>query len=275
MPWLSESFPVLALIKMGAAVLMVVVLAYLAEVVSTRFAGILSGYPLGSALSLFFFGYEISPQFAAESAHYTCLGLIATQTFAFSYYQASLMVQRQSKPLQILCATLGGLAGYFFAAAILLSLRVSFLAALLLPILAIAVFNHLFRNTENTKIQTRLPTNRKVLLLRATFAACIIVLITFIADSVGPGWAGMFAAFPMTMLPLLVIIHFSYDPEHVHTVLKNIPKGLGAVVAYSLAVILCYPVCGIYVGTVIAYGLATLYLVLIHAGELVRRVRNG
>jgi hypothetical protein len=79
----------------------------------------------------------------------------------------------------------------------------------------------------------------------------------------------------MTMLPLLVIIHFSYDPGQVHAILKNFPKGLGALVAYSLAVALCYPTYGIYVGTAIAYGLALLYLLLIRAGELFGRNWNG
>jgi hypothetical protein len=58
---LSEAFPVLVLIKMGTALILVMLLTFLAEVVSTRFAGILSGYPMGAALSLFFLGFEISP----------------------------------------------------------------------------------------------------------------------------------------------------------------------------------------------------------------------
>ena len=153
---LSETFPTLVLIKMGTAVIMVVLLSFFAEVVSTRFAGILSGYPLGAALSLFFIGYDLSPEFAAESAPYTCLGLIATQMFAFCYYRVSLLAQTRSKALQILCATLGGLAGYFLAATILQPVRVSLLLALLLPILAIALFHHLFRNVWRTLISAHI-----------------------------------------------------------------------------------------------------------------------
>jgi len=272
---LSEAFSILVLIKMGTAIIMVMVLAFLAETVSTGFAGILSGYPLGAALSLFFMGYEISPQFAAESARYTCLGLIATQTFGYCYHRTSLLARTQSKAHQILYAAIGGLAGYFLAASILRSVQVDLLAAVLLAILAILVFHYLFRSTESSNTQKRTQLNLKVLLLRAGFASCIIVLITLTASFVGPRWAGMFAAFPMTLLPLLVIIHFSYNPGHVQAVLKNFPKGLGAAVAYSLAVALCYPIYGIYAGTAIAYGLATLYLVVIRTVELFGRNWNG
>jgi hypothetical protein len=264
---LSEAFPVLVLIKMGTALTLVMLLTFLAEVVSTRFAGILSGYPMGAALSLFFMGYEISPQFAAESALYTSLGLIATQTFGFCYYQSSLMAQTQNKTHQILYATFGGLAGYFLAASMLQLLEVSFLSATLLPVLAIVLFNRLFRNAENLEIERKMPISLQALAMRATCTACIIVLITFTANWFGPNWAGLFTAFPMTMLPLLIIIHLSYDSGHVHAILKNFPRGLGALVAYSLAVALCYPTYGIYLGTFIAYGLATLYLVLLRAGE--------
>lgn len=271
---LNETLSLGVMIKMGAAVAMVVLLSFLAEVVSTQFAGIVSGYPLGAALSLFFFGYEISPQFAAESARYTCLGLIATLTFSFCYYHASLWSQRRGKVFQILLAALGGLGGYFLAASVLQGVRVHFLSSLLLPILAIVLFHYLLRNAENAEIQTRIRMSLQVLLIRATFAACMIVLITITASSVGPNWAGMFAAFPMTMLPLLVIIHFTYDSEHVYAVLKNFPKGLGAAVVYSLTVIFSYPAYGIYAGTAIAYGLATLYLVLIQAGQWCGKLWN-
>lgn len=268
---LSETFPTLVLIKMGTAVLLVVLLSFVAEVVGTRLAGILSGYPLGAALTLFFIGYDLSPEFAAESAPFTCLGLIATQVFAYCYYRGSLLAERHGKALQILCATMGGLAGYFLAASVLQGVRVNLFLALLLPILAIALFHHLLRSVADSEIQSRTRMNLKVVLFRAFFAGCVIVLITFTAKAVGPSWAGLFAAFPMTVLPVLVIIHFTYDAGHVHAILKNFPKGLGALIAYSLAVALCYPGYGIYVGTAVAYGVATLYLVLLHAGECIGR----
>jgi hypothetical protein len=258
---LSELFSLLILIKMGTAILMVIALSVVAEVVSPRFAGILSGYPLGSAISLFFMGYEISPQFAAESALYTSLGLIATQVFAYCYYRFSLLTEKWSTTLQILCCSLGGISGYLLAAAFLRPLRVNPLFAVLLPTLFIFLFIRLFRGVEDSRIQKKAGMNLNLLLLRSAFAATAIILITSTAKLIGPVWAGLFSAFPMTMLPLVAIIHFTYRTEHVHSILKNVPTGLGSIVVYALAVIFFYPAYGIYMGTALSYGLATLYLI--------------
>lgn len=245
---------------------MVVLLSFLAEVVSPRFAGILSGYPLGAAISLFFMGFEISPAFASESALYTSVGLVATQVFAYSYYRASLAARKRQRGLDLPLAPLGGLAGYFAAAALLRMLSVSFITAMLLPTLFIFVFSYLFRGAENIKIEQRVSLNPRLLLFRSLFAAGAVVLITSTAKLVGPRWAGLFSAFPITMLPLVVIIHFTYGPQQVYSILKNVPRGLGSLVIYSLAVFFFYPSYGIYGGTAVAYGLATVYLIVAQVG---------
>ncbi len=261
--WANEISFMLILIKALTAVFMVVLLSVLAEVVSTRVAGILSGYPLGAAISLFFMGYEIGPQFAAQSALHTSVGLIATQAFVYFYYRASLLEIASSRIGQIFCASFGGLVGYFLAASVLQRLAVNPAMAFLLPALFILLFMHLFRNVRNTRIQRRARLDGRTLLFRSVFAAGAIVLITSTARWVGPSWAGTFAAFPITLLPFVAIIHYTYDPEHAHAILKNVPKGLGSLVVYSLAVSTLYPSYGIAMGTLLAYVLATLYLLAV------------
>ncbi len=256
-----ELFQWLTLVKMGTAVLMVVLLSVLAEAVSPKFAGILSGYPLGAAIGLFFMGLEISPGFAAEGALYTSVGLIATQVFAYGYYRISVVAGSLRAGLNILLSSLAGTAGFLAAASILSLLPISRISAVLLPSASIVLFIFIFRHVKDVKIQKRVGMNPKVLFFRSAFAACSIVVITSTAGLVGPAWAGMFAAFPITMLPFVVIIHFTYGPGPVYSILKSVHKGLGSLVAYSLAVSFCYPACGIYGGTAVAYGLATLYLV--------------
>ena len=268
----NELFQGITLIKCAVAILMVVALSVLAEVVSPRFAGILSGYPLGAAISLFFMGLEISPAFAAQSAVYTMIGLVATQVFAYCYYRASSVYNLKKVP-GILFASFVGVCGYFLAASVLRYLPLTLLMAILLPTFSIVLFTFLFKRIANVKIQKRVSISSRILVLRSFFAACSIVLITSTAKLVGPGWAGLFAAFPITMLPFVVIIHFTYDVAHVHVILKNVPKGLGSLIVYSLAVSIAYPIHGIYAGTAIAYGFATLYLILIQIAALRRHRR--
>ena len=68
------------------------------------------------------------------------------------------------------------------------------------------------------------------------------------------------------MLPLIVIIYMTYDLEHVHSIIKNVPRGLFAIVVYSVCVSFAYPAYGIYLGTLVAYLSATVYLFIITLG---------
>jgi hypothetical protein len=255
-----DFFSITTLIKMATAIVVTLLLSILAEVVSPRFAGIVSGYPLGAGITLFFVGLEISPGFAAESALHTSAGLVATQVFAYTYYRASLLGRKLNGRFPVLFASFAGILGYFMAASVLSIPHVNLAAAILLPFVFVFIFVYLFKNVRNVAIQKRVRINLKVLFLRSIFAACIIVLITSTARLAGPNWAGLFAAFPITMLPFVVIIHLTYDSEHVYAILKNVPKGLVSLIIYSAMVYLAYPAYGVYAGTALAYAAATLYL---------------
>lgn len=243
------------IIKLIAAVAVVIGLSVIAEHSSPRTAGILSGYPTGSAISLFFFGFEISPEFAAHSAVYNMIGLVAMQVFIYAYYRASLK-------FNMVISSLIATAGYFGAIWLLHFIELNKFIAILIPVTSIFLFVALFRPIKNTKIENKVSLNYKILLIRALFAASIILLITGIANLVGPTWSGLFSAFPTTLFPLMLIVHFTYDKKHVHTIIKNVPVGIFSLILYSLMVSIVYPLYGIYWGTLMAFGVATIYLVI-------------
>ena len=261
MQLIGEFFSVMTVIKMGVVIVFTVSLSLVAEVVSPRFAGILSGYPMGAAVALFFMGVEAGPRFAAQSALHTSTGVVATLVFTYGYYQGSVLSRKLGGPPQILCASIAGVAGYLAASCLLCFAPGNITLGLVLPVIAILVFIQLFKGVENVNIDQRVSVRPKMLILRSLFAASTVWLVIFTAKMVGPTWAGLFSAFPHIILPLVVIIHFTYDPEHAYAILKNAPKGIGAVVIISLAVSLSYPVYGVYAGTVLAYAMATVYLV--------------
>jgi uncharacterized membrane protein (GlpM family) len=242
--------------KIGVTIGMVLTLSLVAERVSPRVAGVLSGYPLGAAIALFFIGLEISPEFAARSAVYTLAGLAASQVFVYCYFMASTRFSRRT----ILASSSAALGGYFAAAWMLHLIPFSRTAAVLTATGSILLFALLFRRIPNVAIARSVRFTPAVLLLRAALAAAIIVAITAAAKAVGPAWAGLFSAFPTALFPLMLIVHMTYDKAHVHTLIKNFPPGLGSLIAYGVAVSYLYPVWGVGWGTLTAFGIATLYL---------------
>ncbi len=237
----------------------VITLSLVAERVSTSVAGVLSGYPLGVAIVLFFYGWEVSPEFAAESAVYTMPGLISTQAFVYFYYRAS----RFSGRFTILYSSVIAIVGFLAVGGIIQLFRPNMGAALLAPIVSIFFFIWLFKRIKNEQIRQPVAFSSRVFGLRAGLAAIIVVVITGMGKVVGPQWAGVLSAFPSTLFPLLIIVHLTYDIEHVTTIIKNFPWGLGSIIVYAFIVSLAYPTWGIFSGTVLAFSGATLYLVLL------------
>jgi hypothetical protein len=198
------------LIKILVSVSMVVTLSFIAEHVSPRVAGILSGYPLGAALSLFFIGFEAGPGFASDSALYTSIGLVGIQSFIFTYYLASRRLKDRQKWFNIVVSSVAGMAGYAVAIFVSHALKATIFMSLAIPLASILLFRFLLKDIKEIKIEKRLSLNMPLLLGRAVFAGAVIVLITSAAKSVGPRWAGLFSAFPITLFPVMVIVHFSY-----------------------------------------------------------------
>ncbi|MCU0538372.1 MAG: ferritin family protein [Desulfobacterales bacterium] len=251
----------------------VLALSAVAERVSPRAAGILSGYPLGAAIALFFMGVEIGPEFAAMSAVYTQVGLVALQLFVYVYFRVSAALSRRG----ILISSLAALGAYFAASALLRLVPFSAAGALLLPLASAGLFVFLFRRIENVPIVRSVRFTGSVLALRAGAAALMIVAVTGAAHAVGPAWAGLFAAFPIALFPLMLIVHMTYGKSQVHTIIKNFPVGIGALMAYTVSVAALYPSMGVGWGTVASFGAATLYLLLYSAGlqRMRRRSRRA
>ncbi len=251
----------LVAVKILVTIVIVVGLSVVAEHVSPRVAGILSGYPLGAAIALFFIGLEVGPDFAAESAVYTIAGLVGSLCFVYAYHQAVLHLKQGTILLFSGAATLA----YLAAIAILQTLGLSKITAVLLTVGATLAFAFVFRHIEDFRIERPIRLTFRVLLLRAVLASGVIVMITGAAKWVGPRWAGLFSAFPTTLFPLMLIVHFGYGPGPVSTIIKNFPRGLGSLILYALCVSVVYPRCGVYWGTLTAFAAATGYLAVYSA----------
>ncbi|MBW2072144.1 MAG: hypothetical protein JRI89_12950 [Deltaproteobacteria bacterium] len=262
--FLGELLQFMTVIKVTVAVSIVVLLSLVAELVSPRAAGVLSGYPLGAAIVLFFVGIEVGPAFAAASATYTMVGLGGTVSFAYTYYLCSKHYRKSGKKKQVLAAAGISVAVYMVVAMILSRVKANTITAVLIGSFSIIVGSVLLKEVKDTRIEKRVHLTLKVILLRATVASVVILIITIMAKYIGSSFTGVFSAFPITMLPFIAIIHYTYDSTHVRSIIKNIPRGLFSLLIYSLCVTLSYPPLGVYFGTLIAYAFATGYLLLLY-----------
>jgi len=96
--------------KICITMLAVLGLSFVAEKISARLAGLLAGYPIGTAIILHFYALEYGVEFAADAAIFNLCGLLASQCFAYTYYRAS----QRTKSLFLITAM--ALAGYLLPA---------------------------------------------------------------------------------------------------------------------------------------------------------------
>ncbi len=239
---------------------MVITVTLVAERLSTRFAGVLLGFPLGAGLTFFFTGIEQGPRFVAESAPWSIQGLSATLVFCLLYSQTGKRVTEGSA-LALLLPTFLGLTGFFGTACFLQYviqdqpwLR---MAVVIIIFVGVAVF---FRLTPSPAVRRRVPTTALILASRALFAAGVIVVITAMAETVGSRWSGIFAAFPTTVLPTVWVLHYHYGGQTIQALFREIPLGMLAIVIFACSVYFAFPWLGVYCGILISYAVAFLYL---------------
>lgn len=249
--------------KILVTFLTVILLAKVAERLSPRHAGLLAGFPLGTAIALYFFGWQQGEQFAAQSAVYTLPGLTAAMCFAWGYQQ---VIQRKPSLRFLPLAIISALGCFLLAASVLHTLPQHRGLNFLVVFAAILLFRTVFKPIKETQIQQApqgiWSNNWLTLLFRASIATISILLITGLAELLGPERAGLLAAFPVSFFPLMLILHISYGARILATSIKHYPDGIGALVVYCLAVSSLYPMLGLHWGTLTSLLCSVAYLLL-------------
>lgn len=183
-------------------------------------------------------------------------GFTASLVLVFVYRWTMLKVERH----QALAASSVAVVVFVLAAAVLQHLPFGLWSGALLTGGAIVFCHRCFGHIANVTINQRIRLTFSAFLVRALAAAAVVLMITGLARMIGERRTGVFSAFPVTLFPLLVILHLTYGPAQVQTIIKNFPAGMGSLLTYVLAVAVSYPRYGVVLGTLLSFLLATAYL---------------
>ena len=253
-------------IKIAFTTIIVLGLSVLAERCGPRLAGILMGAPLGALVSYFFIGQEAGPEYVAAGTPFAAAGMTGTLIFTYVYYRASVWLTSWPPLWNALAATFTGMLAYLIFTAMIKNYPLTIISALFIVTPAIFIGAFLFRKFVDVKIIDPPQLTFKLLLIRASGAAFFVSVISSLAVELGPTWGGLLIAFPMTLLPTMLIIHLSYSKEHVQAMLSAFPIGLGSVIVYIVVIGETFPRYGITMGTICALVAAWAYLILLPFG---------
>ncbi|MCV6625262.1 MAG: hypothetical protein OIF38_04150, partial [Cellvibrionaceae bacterium] len=201
-------FSGLFLIKIAITLAVVIGLSVVAERVSPKIAGILAGYPHGIAIALYFIGVEQGASFAAQSAVYAIGGLAANLAMCYAYFR--LCNARTWR--NILITATGSVIVFLLASAALQPIELTQALASGVTLVVIILIASLMKHTADMKIAGKPKVGFGAVLVRGGLASVTVLLITGLANVVGPAWSGLLAGFPIATFPLLLILHHGYGP---------------------------------------------------------------
>ena len=238
--------------------MLVLTLSFVAEKLSPKISGILSGLPLGSSITLIFFAIENGVDYVTKVALYNIHGLFAALAFSIGYYISTFYKGK----FEIFLSLLISFISYLIIAFILAYVppHVFFTPFIVIVLMLIATIY--FAKKENFSIDKKIKTSVNDILFRSILTIFIFLVVSSLPKYVPSNIAGIFSSFPTVLLPLMLIIHFRHSNLQARTIIKNTPFGLSSVVIYSLIVYFSYSKIGILYGTIFALFCSVLYVLI-------------
>jgi hypothetical protein len=237
---------------------LVLTLSFVAEKLSPKISGILSGLPLGSSITLIFFAIENGVDYVTKVALYNIHGLFAALAFSIGYYISTFYKGKFEIFLSLLISFISYLVIAFILAYV--PPHVFFTPFIVIVLMLIATIY--FAKKENFSIDKKIKTSVNDILFRSILTIFIFLVVSSLPKYVPSNIAGIFSSFPTVLLPLMLIIHFRHSNLQARTIIKNTPFGLSSVVIYSLIVYFSYSKIGILYGTILALFCSVLYVLI-------------
>jgi uncharacterized membrane protein (GlpM family) len=194
-----------------------------------KVAGLLSGFPIIAGPIVYFLYFDQGVEFAKAAAAATIAGVVPLSSFCFTY---AWLARKFSWKL----AVLASLLVYGVLGVLILKLELSLIESFLLSS-AVVVIQIKFSPKHLISISNTPVSNTEVI-IRMMAAACLVLLVTFFANTLGAGYSGVLAAFPLASTLIAVFSHKYHSAYHAIDSLKALKFGLLSMPAFFLTLCL-------------------------------------
>lgn len=247
----------LLFLKIAVSALSVLILGFIADRGNPRLAGILTGFPIGTAIVVSFIAIENGPVLASQSSLYSLAALSINPIFAYAYF---VIGSRLPGEFSFKTNLALALIVYFVVAAGVANISWSFISATLFLLATTIIVNFLLRTIPASAKSNSVTATPGVLFVRMLLAALVVVAVTEMLDLVGPRWSGVFSPFPVTLVPLLVILHSNHGRSAAFVMIKGFGVSFLSTGIYLACVTKLFPDLGVLYATLIGFGCAGIYL---------------
>ena len=197
--------------------------------------------------------------YIVDSVPHGIASFSGTLVFVLVYYWTSSRLAR----FPALGGAMAAIAAYLGIASVLATIPFTLASGTALTVFVIALSHWLLRKIDFAALVRPISYTAHLLLLRGGVAAALIITVIMLAEILGPRWTGLLVGFPTTLLPTLLIIHFTHGTAATHAMIRNFPIGMGSIILYILSVPHSFTLWGVYGGTAASLAVAFTYLSVI------------
>jgi hypothetical protein len=239
---------VILLAKLVLVPLLIAAITVAGQRLGPRAAGALAGLPVVAGPIALFLALEQGAAFGAHAAVGTLAGIASLAAFCVIYALSALR-------LPWWASLLVGWAGFALSTLALQTLTLHLVPALVLALLAPLSIRTLTPRPTTTAGHARVP--RTEIALRMAAGATLVVLLTAVADLLGPRLSGLLTVFPIAVSVLAASSHRSQGAAFAVQLLRGLAGGLNSLTAFFLLLALLLERAGI-AGSFAAATLAAL-----------------
>jgi len=208
---------VILLLKLTLVPVFVACIAVVGRHWGAKVAGLLSGFPVIAGPIVYFIYLDQGAKFAQAAAASTVVGVVPLSSFCFVYAWSA-------SRLSWCWALAASLLVYGVLAVWLVKLALSLLAAAALALLVLLL--QIFLSPKHGHLTGLTSASNSEVVIRMFCAACLVLLVTCSAKTLGAGYSGVLAAFPIASTVIAVFSHKNHSAFHAMDSLRALKFGL-------------------------------------------------
>jgi uncharacterized membrane protein (GlpM family) len=237
--------------------LIVVIITVIAERYGTKVGGLLGTLPSTIVVAFIFISLNTNVNFASKSVAVVPAEMGVNVFFLFFF---TILIKRG-----LTTATVGALCIWSIISAIFYfyNLHDIYLSIIIYGILlgvAFLVLEKVMKIQSKGKVKVKYTPTK--IAFRGLLAATVVT-ISVLLSNVGAVLSGIFSVFPAIFLSTMLITVSEHGSEFSGGMAKAMIIGTMSTVSYAVAIHFLYPVYDIIWGTVVAYGISIIFVVIL------------
>lgn len=234
-------------------------LLIISERIGPKIAGIISGLPTGSAITILVIGINQGAEFAGISALKNLSMVPALMVLLITFW---LLGRFYTGYFSSIITVAGSILAFIACGTIVYTAPVDWRISAFISAAFAIITHRLFLNMKIFSTSKIRYSGIGVIFTRSAIATTLIGFLIYYSGFMGPEITGIVSAFPMTLMPLLIITRYTHGIESTLSIIKNVPRGLTSLIVYMICVFYSFSYIGIVLGTILATFLSGMTLII-------------